>query len=133
MILGFVPLSSCKVECDRRRTAKLIQPSPSGSKRGRTHRRRTLSGSSGVTISSLGNTHPSWLWSGRVEIHLLSRSKISGATPTSRISSVLVLLISPLYHDLCTRIAPCATDRQFVAHSPPILATRRRSPGRTPV
>src|ERR1017187_9482861 len=100
MILGFVPLSSCRVECDRRRAAKLIQSSASGAKRGWIQRLRTLSGRSGVAIRSLGNTHLSLLWSGRVEIQVVSRSKISGATPTSRISSVLLGLMSPLYHDL---------------------------------
>src|ERR1017187_6924954 len=45
--------------------------------------------------------------SGRIAIQAVSRSKISDATPTSRISSVLVGLMSPLYHDLSTRIAPC--------------------------
>src|ERR1700693_1960884 len=59
-------------------------------------RRRTLSGSSGLTIRSLGKTHPSSPLSGRVAIQAFSRSKISAPMPTSRISLVLVGLISPL-------------------------------------
>src|ERR1035438_5290110 len=55
MILGLVPLSLCRVECDRRRTAKLTQSSPSGSKRGWMQRRRTLSGKTGLTVSITGS------------------------------------------------------------------------------
>src|ERR1700730_16198072 len=76
-------------------------------------RRRTLSGSSGVTIRSLGNTQPSLFPSGRVAIQPVSRSKISDPTPTSRVSSILVGLISPLYQDLSTRIAPCCSRSLF--------------------
>jgi hypothetical protein len=91
---GSVPFSWCRVECERRRAAKLIQSSLSGSKCGWMHRCRTLSGRSGVTIRSLGNTHPSLFPSGSAAIQDVSRSKISGPTPTSRTASVLVGLIN---------------------------------------
>src|ERR1017187_10157584 len=113
MIFGSVPLSSCSVECDRRSTAKLIQSSPSGSRRGGILRRSTLSGSNGFTIRSLGKTHPSLLRSGRVAIQVVSLSKISGSTPTSRISFVLVALTSPLYQDRSIRIAPAWNRSPF--------------------
>ena len=64
------------------------------------HRLKTLSGSNGVTVRSLGKTHPSLFPSGRVATQAVSRLKISESTPISRISFVLVELISPLYTDL---------------------------------
>ena len=97
--------SWCKVEGDRRRSAKLIQPSPSGSRRGWMHRRNTLSGSNGVTTRSEGNIHASALLSGKEPIHVVRRWKIFDSMPTSRGYSVLVELISPGYHERCTLIA----------------------------
>src|ERR1039457_6663730 len=119
MIFGSVPLSSCSVECDRRSTAKLIQSSPSGSRRGGILRRSTLSGSNGFTIRSLGKTHPSLLRSGRVAIQVVSLSKISGSTPTSRISFVLVALTSPLYQDRSILVPPAWNSPLFFNQKPP--------------
>src|SRR5262245_45806791 len=81
MILGSVPLSWCRVECDRRRTAKLIHPSPSGSRRGRMHRRRTLSGSSGVTIRSEGNVNSFRAWNDLELVVTIARDKTKRADP----------------------------------------------------
>jgi hypothetical protein len=54
----------------------LIQSSPSGSQRGWTNRRRTLPGSNGSTLRSLGKTQPSPLPSGRAAIQSVSNKDL---------------------------------------------------------
>src|SRR5438128_6607597 len=58
-------LCLCRVECDRRRTAKLIHPSSNGRSFGRTYILKTLSGQMGVTTFDDGKTQsfgPSVCW-----------------------------------------------------------------------
>src|SRR3954468_1424760 len=77
-------LCLCRVECDRRRTAKLIHPSSNGRSFGRTYILKTLSGQMGVTTLDDGKTQSFGPFAGKRPIQLNSLVKISSGTPTFR-------------------------------------------------